>query len=308
MAMVDWNIDAELRAIDGDGRTVEQMMEDSPFQEGPITDVTPDGEGGYSLSWGDGWGCGIPASRNPKKLVPKVGQRLRVYAENTFGRFYGLAFDGELAYFQTPLERLVDRLRHSAEYDREKRERFAAEQEKLDADYEALPAEFKARIARRRANSPRFRMDWEGYEMFTCTQAVAFAARAREAAERGENMEEVDVFWADRDRVNLAWEGLEGKEDWEPPADAPSRWLSWWQALHSKAYDYDLERFKERMPAYDSGHSGNTFGMACQLAALYIAAPDKVGVLHGAGAAVVGSEEYGDVDPELEAAEAPAAT
>jgi len=46
-------------------------------------------------------------------------------------------------------------------------------------------------------------------------------------------------------------------------------------------------------------HSGNTFGMAVQLAWLYSTDPENVVKLYGALAPLVGSEEYGCV-PRLE--------
>jgi hypothetical protein len=41
------------------------------------------------------------------------------------------------------------------------------------------------------------------------------------------------------------------------------------------------------------GHSGNTFGAACRLAALYLARPDYVPRMHGALCPLVGCDEYG---------------
>lgn len=49
------------------------------------------------------------------------------------------------------------------------------------------------------------------------------------------------------------------------------------------------------MQVISEGHSGNTFGMACRLAYLYLTEPENVIKLHGALAPLVGSKEYGCV-------------
>lgn len=51
-------------------------------------------------------------------------------------------------------------------------------------------------------------------------------------------------------------------------------------------------------PKLSKGHSGNTFGMSVRLAYWYLQQPENVVNHHGALSALVGSEAYGDIDPE----------
>lgn len=50
---------------------------------------------------------------------------------------------------------------------------------------------------------------------------------------------------------------------------------------------------RTQVPALSDQHSGNTFGMACQLARLYIERPEFVAKAHGALVPLVGCESYG---------------
>lgn len=59
-------------------------------------------------------------------------------------------------------------------------------------------------------------------------------------------------------------------------------------AFHKAPWD-------EQKAVVSNDHSGNTFGMACYLARLFLAHPEGVVKLHGALAPLVGSEEYGCV-------------
>jgi len=59
--------------------------------------------------------------------------------------------------------------------------------------------------------------------------------------------------------------------------------------------------FKEQnklVPDLSDEHSGNTFGMALQLAYLYKTNPEGVAQIHGALAPLVGSKEYGDISAD----------
>jgi hypothetical protein len=53
------------------------------------------------------------------------------------------------------------------------------------------------------------------------------------------------------------------------------------------------EQQKELVPALDDGHSGNTFGAACRLAALLLDRPDLLDKEHGALCPLVGCADYG---------------
>lgn len=54
------------------------------------------------------------------------------------------------------------------------------------------------------------------------------------------------------------------------------------------------DEMKQLVPNLDDGHSGNTFGAACQLAIVYLQSPKQLRSVHGALAPLVGSADYGD--------------
>ena len=61
------------------------------------------------------------------------------------------------------------------ENEKRKQQEYLDNVGKMDAQYDALPQYFKDRIDRFRANNDRFRIDYEGYELFCCEQAVIIA-------------------------------------------------------------------------------------------------------------------------------------
>lgn len=53
------------------------------------------------------------------------------------------------------------------------------------------------------------------------------------------------------------------------------------------------EEQKKMVPTLDDGHSGNTFGMACKLALIYVEKPEMLPLFHGALCPLVGCQNYG---------------
>lgn len=228
---------------------------DTEFQEHAIEKVDPAQNGGTYLMFNGHTGIYCP----PMEPAPSVGNTLRLYGRGMGFPVRGILIGEDVpagkalglvtwrtAFYLTTEEHEAKRIADHAESERSQREQFEKEgRAKLDAQYDALPDLFKRRIDKFRANNPDFRWKYESYEMFCCTQAVAFA----------DALKTVDAL--------NAWRALDWKEQ------------------------------REQVPAMDDGHSGNTFGAACALAALYLSRPDDVVRLHGALAPLVGSEEYG---------------
>ena len=61
----------------------------------------------------------------------------------------------------------------------------------------------------------------------------------------------------------------------------------------ARFHKLDFPEQKKLVPALDDGHSGNTFGSACTLAALFIDKPDLLPHMHGALCPLVGCKDYG---------------
>lgn len=250
-------------------------------EEGASWGLLTEGGIGFSISRNDfGWDAW-------DEFRPEPGDSLTMYSDG--GRVVGIDLNGERVFLKTEREVNLEWLLYRAKHARKQGERFERERESLNADYEALPQVFKDRIDRFRHNNPRFREEFEGYEMFCCTEGVKLAEAAHRGVEEGLYADEVDAFWADGEKVKLAGGG------WEEPDDPYLRWLYWAWALHSKAYDH--ARQKEVIGLAD-GHSGNTAGAALMLARLYIESPEYVARLHGALSPLVGSADYGDINPD----------
>lgn len=114
--------------------------------------------------------------------TPKVGDTIKLYLVNG-STVRGVELNGILLYYKDDDWLEQERQDWLAKYAKEKQERFEAAKAGLDADYLSLPDNFKQRIDRFRANNPKFRVDYESYEMFCCKEALKIAA-ARETSGR----------------------------------------------------------------------------------------------------------------------------
>lgn len=231
-------------------------------EEGTITKVEPYADGGgWSVSYGDCWGCGV----RDVGVEPKVGDHLVTYGR--FGRpFHGQAINGVVLWYRSPEEMDEEHRLMVERMNAERRAEFEAKKDELDADYESLPALFRMRIDRFRAANPDFRWEYEPYEMFTCTQAVVLADWARAQAD------DQTPGWKDRAVAALdAWWSINSAEN-DPP------------------YDYQAQ--KDMIPGWGDGHSGNTAGCALMLAKQYLTAAESVAVMPGAMSPIVGTADY----------------
>lgn len=82
----------------------------------------------------------------------------------------------EISKIYEPKEQIEqERVKRLANHEKEKQTKFKEQKAQLDKDYDALPPAFQARIDRFRKNNPRFRIDYESYEIFCCKEAVKIA-------------------------------------------------------------------------------------------------------------------------------------
>lgn len=221
-------------------------------------------------------------------IVPKEGDVIRFYGKGFGFPWRGLAINGVGIIYRTEEEDEAKRKQDIADREQREREEFAEKKDEMDARFDALPKPLQDRIARRRRNNPDFRWKYEGYEMFVCEEAVKFAGACADAETNTQIVAEVNAFW-------------EGKDD--APEQWDDRFFGWAWAFNTEEGGYDHERQAEVLGC-DSGHSGNTFGAAFTLARLLTRGEDElVDRMYGALAPLVGSEDYGDVDPEDREAE-----
>lgn len=160
--------------------TKEQQRERS-LDTGQIMTLTKveQGRDYYSLSSADGIGFGL---RSDYGVQPKVGDVVVLYTRN-FSTVRGVDLNGEPVFYKTGAELDDEHRRYVEGLEREKDESFEMEREERDAAYDALPDVFKRRIAWFRSNNPRFRQDFEPYEMSSCTDAIKLAAWAQSSAD-----------------------------------------------------------------------------------------------------------------------------
>lgn len=160
------------------GQTPAEDRERGWINEGVITEVMPYSDvneagelSGWSVSYGDGWGCGV---RNTG-VEPKVGDTLTVYGQIGYA-FHGQALNGRVLWYLSPDDEEAERTQKQEAVDRRRREEFEAKREQLDRDYDALPDTFKERIDKFRRTNPDFRWEFEGYEMMCCKDALKIAS------------------------------------------------------------------------------------------------------------------------------------
>jgi len=155
------------------------------FQEHAIEKVEPATGGGTYLTFDGSTSIHCP----PLDPPPKIGNTVRLYGrgmgypvrgiligeDHPGGEGLGL-INWRTARYQTAAEHEAQFKADLAETKQKRLEEFETTgRAKLDAQYNSLPDHFKRRIDKFRANNPEFRQEYEGYEMFCCTQAVAFA-------------------------------------------------------------------------------------------------------------------------------------
>lgn len=136
-----------------------------------ITEVTESDEWYYLMC--DGTGTGLKKKHG---LIPSVGDELTIhYVNGPFTQIRGMDVNGVRAFYKTDEELEAHRINQKAKYEQDQRDEFEKNKEELDRQYDGLPDVFKARIDRFRANNPNFRVEYERYEMFCCTEAVKIA-------------------------------------------------------------------------------------------------------------------------------------
>lgn len=146
-------------------------------ETGTITKIGTDEDGRVvDITSSNGWSCGY--NDGGTGVVPKVGDTWTTYGQIGYA-FHGVALNGRVLWYLTPEEEEAKRQRELAEMDAKRQADFEANRNQLDRDYDALPPLFKVRIDRFRKANEDFRWKYEGYEMFVCSQAVAFAEWAQ---------------------------------------------------------------------------------------------------------------------------------
>lgn len=150
-------------------------------EKGTITEVEDSEKYHYIRTGSSGFGL-------DKKygVVPKVGDTVEVELVRG-STVRGVKLNGVEVFYKTESQLEEEHKQVVAEINRKRREEFEKNKAKLDKDFDSLPKPFQDRIARFRENNPEFRIDYEGYEMFCCKEAIKMAEALK-------TPEEVDRF------------------------------------------------------------------------------------------------------------------
>lgn len=149
-----------------------------------LTEVTENDHGFSLLASHSGFGLSREYG-----VTPEVGDAVTLYTHRG-SMIRGLDLNGTPVFYKTHAE-LDEDHRHYVEAENRRRdEELEAQRDEREADFSALPEVFQRRIKWFRAHNPRFRQDFEPYEMSACLDAVRLAEWAASEADPGEAIRE----------------------------------------------------------------------------------------------------------------------
>jgi hypothetical protein len=121
-------------------------------------------------------------------VIPKVNDQLTIHTKGgAFGTIRGMDLNGEKIFWKTDEDLEAERVEWLRKHEEEKQQRFKDNVAKMDETYNSLPKCFQERIDRFRTNNDRFRIDYEEYELFCCTEAIKVANACK-------TTEKIDAF------------------------------------------------------------------------------------------------------------------
>lgn len=131
----------------------------------------------FSISTKEGSCFGIKTKYN---VTPKVGDKVTLHSRGGCD-IRGIDLNGVKLFYKTDAELETERTEWLKNNEIATQKKFTEEKESMDAQYSTLPKIFQERIDKYRQNNPRFRVDYEGYELFCCGQAVVIAEGCKTA-------------------------------------------------------------------------------------------------------------------------------
>lgn len=113
-------------------------------------------------------------------VTPKAGDAIIVHTKNG-STIRGIDLNGKKIFYKTDEDLEKEHKEWCDNNKKEKEAKFIEDKASLDASYNALPKCFKERIDKFRTNNPNFRVEYEGYEMFCCEEAIVIAKACKTA-------------------------------------------------------------------------------------------------------------------------------
>lgn len=146
---------------------------DNSYNESVLKDFSEEKDG-YTITSSEGWSFYLPN----KNVQPKIGQTIRCYGHGFGSVVRGMFLDGQKVFYRTVEEQEELHAQHSREIQAKKEQEFAQNKDEMDRQFAALPAVFQRRVQFFRDHCPKnFRVEFERYELFVCSQAVLFAEK-----------------------------------------------------------------------------------------------------------------------------------
>lgn len=147
-------------------------------EDGIIKNVTED-DGHFYIDIEGSWSFGLDKKYG---AIPRVGDHVTLHTKNV-STVRGVELNNIQVFYKSDADLEAERNEWLINYDKEKLATFEKNKAQLDADYESLPENFKKRIDRFRKNNPKFRVEYEDYEMFCCKEALKIAAVCKTTAD-----------------------------------------------------------------------------------------------------------------------------
>jgi len=109
----------------------------------------------------------------PVHFKAQVGDEIEVYMWGS--RIVGLFVKKVCVYFQSKKALDEENKAYSEKREKEQNEDFAKNKDKYDKWFSEMPEVFQRRIQVFRDNGKNWRVEWEGYEMSSCREAINIA-------------------------------------------------------------------------------------------------------------------------------------
>jgi hypothetical protein len=145
--------------------------DDKQFLEYLLASVE-DGCDRWDLELEGGWYFCIPKKRG---IIPKVGQRVRLYGKGVGYSVRGVDIEEKTVFYMTEEEADEKHRKYCKKQEALRKRNFKKAKAGLDARFDKLPPVFQERMQKLRDKDPKFRFEYESYEMFAYEQAVIIA-------------------------------------------------------------------------------------------------------------------------------------
>lgn len=159
------------------------------MDEGTIKEVHQD-DSGFSISLDEGSGFFLDKKYG---VTPKKGDFVTLHIRGA-SYIQGVDINHKKVFYKTEEDIERERQEYLEKRKIEQQEKFEKNKSNLDAKYEKLPKFFKERIDEFRKNNPKFRVEYEAYELF-CYEEAVLIAETLKTPEKVKELSESSDYW-----------------------------------------------------------------------------------------------------------------